>query len=452
MKKYILSITCALAGLQGTAQQALTNVTLSGMPRCAFNDALKKVNVAYPQLIHAYRQSAAAMHNPMAKSTGVTYDIPVVFHIVYAAGQQAFNLPDSIIINQVDVLNKAYRKQHADTANTRAVFKPLSRDAEIQFHLATVDPSGNPTTGITRTVSSRAYFGAAAGSLDSLERIKKTSEGGIDPWPTDKYLNIWVANLSDAQGQISILGYGLPPLNPVPGNWPTGTDGALAGIIDGVVIQPHAVGSNNPLSAALQGLYTKGRAVVHEVGHYLGLQHVFGGNDGGPTSACGVIADDGIADTPEQSTLSFTSGCPAPTKNSCGAGDANDLPDMWENYMDYTTDACQTMFTNGQIDIMRGVLSVQRVTLTSPTSVHNVQSMPATALYPNPATDRIHVSYPGIIDKVTVMNFMGQRVSEWTGKEANSKTYDVHTLPSGNYLILFDCQGTLMRGKCTISR
>ena len=37
-----------------------------------------------------------------------------------------------------------------------------------------------------------------------------------------------------------------------------------------------------------------------------------------------------------------------------------DLPDMVENYMDYSNDACMNMFTNTQIDVMRIILEIAR--------------------------------------------------------------------------------------------
>jgi len=447
-------ITGAIAQ-QGSFQE----IKYIGGERCGFDKVLEKAHFQYEAVMKNYETIIAQskMGAPQAKTTDVVYDIPVVFHVVYNAGMPSFNIPDSVLINQISVLNKAYRKTHSDTGNTRAIFKSLSKDAEIQFHLATKDPSGNPTTGITRTISSHVYFGSSSGmpDMDSFERVKKTASGGIDPWPVTKYLNIWVTNLTDNQGQLSVLGYAIPPLNPIPNNWPAGSDAGLAGFVDGVVLQAHAVGDNNALSAQLQGTYTKGRCAVHEVGHYLGLMHIFGGTSGSSSSDCGTaIVSDGIGDTPEQSLISVVQGggCASATKNSCGAGVAGDLPDMWENYMDYTNDVCQTMFTNDQIVIMRSVMANQRNPLNDP----NVSAVPSLfrkeiTIYPNPAKDKLTLSYDGTISSVQIFNFLGSVVYQVKGNQLNSKEIYFGNLPKGNYIIKAQCaDGEVLAGKFTV--
>jgi hypothetical protein len=292
--------------------------------------------------------------------------------------------------------------------------------------------------------------------MDSFERVKHTATGGIDPWPTDKYLNIWVCNMTDSAGQLSVLGYAIPPLNPMPSNWPAGSQFGLTGLTDGVVLQVHSVGSNSALNPALQGIYTKGRCAVHEVGHYLGLMHIFGSNDG-TTSNCGAISDDGISDTPEQTLYSFDNNsgtsCPPDTKNSCGAGTSGDLPDMWEDYMDYTRDACQGLFTNGQIAVIRGVLANQRAPLTgtTPAGINNVAPALAVNIYPNPANDKLNIDYAGTIHDVSIRNMMGQELYHFSGNSANSKSYDISVLPVGNYIVQVKAQdGNQLLSKFTV--
>jgi len=446
----LLFIAASIAAIAGAQNSEPLHIHLKEKTECGFDKVIRKLNVPYSVLINAYRPANASSATA-AKGAGIVYDIPVVFHIIYGPGQASFNLPDSIIQNQLTILNQAFRKQHGDTVNTRAIFKPLSGDAEIQFHLATLDPQGNPTTGITRTASPRAYFGTQSGILDSLERVKITAEGGKDAWPASRYLNIWVANLSNPTGQLGVLGYAIPPLNPIPANWPPFSDVGLLAFMDGVVLQTHSVGSNNALSAALGGIYTKGRCAVHEVGHYLGLMHIFGSNGVG-TLNCGLPADDGINDTPEQCELSYTNtDCPSATKNSCGAGTPGDMPDMWENYMDYSRDACQNMFTLNQIDLIRNVMANQRNSLVQGGSWVPVVSKQQTfGLYPNPAGNTLSVLYEGTIDRVTVVNFMGQQLLVSAGAAANTKSFDISHLPAGNYMLLLDAAGQRLVNKFSI--
>lgn len=452
MKK-ISILLCALLSTGLSFAQNAEHLTFKGTPHCGFEDVLRKTQVPYATLLQAYKDAAATSPSAtLAKTTGVVYDVPVVFHIVYSTQTPSLNITDAIVQGQVDIMNKAFRNTHADTGDTRTIFKPLAGDAEIVFHLATADPQGNATTGITRTESVLTYFGSTDGSLDSLERMKHTATGGHDAWPTAKYLNIWVGNMADSAGELSVLGYGIPPLNPIPSTWPVGSEFGLNGLVDGVMLQTNVVGINPPLAAAINNIYSKGRAAVHEVGHYLGLQHVFGSNGGGQAS-CGAIADDGMADTPEQSEISFTSSsCPSATKNTCGVGVSGDQPDMWENYMDYSRDACQTLFTHDQISLIRGVLDVQRSTLAVPTSINEIPANASFALYPNPAVNQLSVPIAGKVSQVDILNIMGQKLVHFEGAAAASKSYDVTALPSGYYIIQITVDGKLLNSRFTVAK
>ncbi|KAK5120065.1 hypothetical protein LTR85_006546 [Meristemomyces frigidus] len=87
--------------------------------------------------------------------------------------------------------------------------------------------------------------------------------------------------------------------------------------------------------------YNLGKTAVHETGHWLGLLHTFEGY------AC-TGTGDSISDTPIESAS--TNGCPTnPWKNSCPTVAGNDPV---HNFMDYSTDACYSKFTNGQVQRM----------------------------------------------------------------------------------------------------
>ena len=109
--------------------------------------------------------------------------IPVVVHVVFNTPAQ--NISDAQIQSQITVLNHDFRKTNADSAQVPAVWKPLAADARVEFFLATADPAGNPTTGVTRTQTMAASFPQAGNP------IKSAATGGADPWPADRYLNIW---------------------------------------------------------------------------------------------------------------------------------------------------------------------------------------------------------------------------------------------------------------------
>lgn len=270
------------------------------------------------QQLEQFTQEYIARHEHQ-RINGNIITIPTVVHVVYRTSAE--NISNAQILSQMDVLNKDFRRLNADAWKTRSEFQPVAADTEIEFCLATVDPNGNPTNGITRTKTSKRSFSY------TNDGVKFNSSGGKDAWPTDQYLNIWVCNLSN-----SILGYAQFP----------GNNAAT----DGVVVWYRAFGSNDdgPFPV-LYAPYDKGRTATHEVGHWLNLRHIWG--DGG----CGV--DDLVHDTPLAGT--YNSGCNH-NANSCNEG-PGDLPDMVENYMDYSYDACMNIFTQGQSTRMNSIFS-----------------------------------------------------------------------------------------------
>jgi chitodextrinase len=238
--------------------------------------------------------------------------IPVVVHVVY--NTTAENVSDAQIFSQINVLNNDFRKMNTDVANTPSLFVGFTADVQVEFCLAQRDPSGNSTTGITRTYSSVTSFG-------TNDNVKFSSSGGKDAWDRNQYLNLWVCDLGSGY-----LGYA---------QFPGG-----AANTDGVVIDYQAFGTTG--SAALP--FNKGRTATHEVGHWLNLYHIWG-DDG---SSCS--GSDLIADTPNQADENY--GCPSFPSPSC-----SNTSDMFMNYMDYTDDACMFMFTTGQSSRMNAVLA-----------------------------------------------------------------------------------------------
>lgn len=229
--------------------------------------------------------------------------IPVVVHVVWKTSAQ--NIPDAQILSQIDVLNEDYRRLNADTTNTPAAFEDVAADVEIQFCLASTDPDGNPTDGITRTETTVTSFSQSNG-------VKYDSQGGKNAWDTELYLNMWVCNLGGG-----LLGYAQFP-----------NSGSSA--TDGVVIGYKYFGYNAPGGYP----YNKGQTVTHEVGHWLNLYHIWG-DDGGACSGSDLVPD-----TPNQGNNYW--GCPSFPQTSCSS------QDMFMNYMDYTDDACMNIFTEGQ--------------------------------------------------------------------------------------------------------
>ena len=371
--------------------------------KCASHKAMQKMEETHPGYLQGTKDLFNEFYaNNNSRAISDTFlNVRVVVHVVYNTPEE--NLPDSVIFNQMSILNNDYGRMNADTVNMRPVFAPIAGvDSRIRFVLADTDPQGNPTSGITRTSTTKTtFFSLLGGGL--AEDVKLSANGGKDPWDQTRYLNIWICDMSIPFLGPAILGYAVPPSG-LP-NWDAGS---TDGISDGVVIQYQVFGSNNPNPLTVGGTtyVIKGRTPVHEVGHYLGLRHIWG-----DATAC--AGDDGIDDTP-QATDASAQDCDA-TKNTCTDNIAGiDMPDMIENYMDYSAEDCQNSFTKNQVEFVRWVIRNFRtdIATVSFTDVKEIANEEIISLAPNPANENINiVSKNGSkIIAVSLYNMAGQLV------------------------------------------
>lgn len=265
------------------------------------------------------------------------YEIPIVVHVLHKgeALGTGVNLSYDRIKGQIDSLNADFRRTNADAINTPSVFQSVAADVEIQFVLAKQDPDGNPSNGIVRKRSERNSY---------LPSSHKTNLRSESYWSPENYLNIYVIDL------ISFLGFASFPNTNLDGIDFEDDDNLL----DAILIDYQYFGVN-PNASSFESY---GRTLTHEVGHYLGLRHIWG--DGG----CGE--DDFVDDTPPADTNNggLDSPCtfPNPDDNTICETD-----EMFQNYMDYTDDICMNLFTAGQKSRMRTVMenSPRRVSLIS---------------------------------------------------------------------------------------
>jgi hypothetical protein len=242
--------------------------------------------------------------------------IPVVVHVVSKKTEE--DISDAQIKSQIAVLNKDFRATNTDATNTPSVWSGLVADANIQFALATKDPKGKGTTGITRTATARTSFGAD-------DSVKAKAGGGAPAWPAGRYLNLWVCNLGGG-----LLGYAQFPGGPAK--------------TDGVVILHSAFGTSGTAAAP----FNLGRTATHEIGHWLNLRHIWGDeNDCSGT--------DHVSDTPNAQLPNY--GSPTFPHLSCENGPNGD---MFMNYMDYVDDTAMVMFTPGQTTRMNAALAGPR--------------------------------------------------------------------------------------------
>jgi hypothetical protein len=230
------------------------------------------------------------------------YRIPVVVHVIQDSNGDG-NISNATIASQIDILNE-------DFLSLPGTNGAPGTDVQIKFYLATTDPLGNPTNGITRSIND-TWFADDGEYWNTLA------------WDTHRYVNIYTNSVGGALGYVPDL-----------------PQGGLAGnASDRVVILWSAFGRDSAGGPP----FDQGRTLTHEIGHYLGLEHTFFG--GCASGDCYTVGDL-ICDTSSQVTEGF--GCPV-GQNSC----PEDGLDSIHNYMDYSDDTCMTEFTPEQANRMR---------------------------------------------------------------------------------------------------
>lgn len=299
--------------------------------RCATVELLQNtlernpsIKASFERSVQEMRQAAALrLTQPALKEEAEPVYVPIVFHIVL---QNPNQVSDAQIQAQLDTLNIDFAGLNADSTKIPAAFKPLFGKARIQFKMAQRTPNDEPTTGINRYVTTRASYAYTDNTL------KYAVSGGADAWDPTRYLNIWITNISGG-----ILGYA---------TFPGGSVAAEQGV---VVLYSSLPGGN-------AAPYNKGRTLTHETGHYFFLYHIWG-DDGGTCSG-----SDDVNDTPNQADK--TGGCPngAVITDACSPGNPGI---MYQNYMDYTDDACMLMFTRQQATRMESAIATYRASLLS---------------------------------------------------------------------------------------
>lgn len=312
----------------------------------AYEAFLEKKYPGYLQKKQAYIQQinqliAKSQASRIAASgadslTEPIYRIPVVVHVIHnnangtIGGQGNSNITDAQILSQIQVLNEDYRKQPGTPGYNN---DPRGADTRIEFCLASRDPSGNPTTGIVRTYNSKSKW-----SITDNTALKATSY-----WPSDQYLNIWVTDLSSGEGNNQmVIGYAQFPASTTI----QGLEPPYNAETDGVVIDYEFFGN----TGVVKYPYNLGRTATHEIGHWLGLLHIWGD---AVTQSPYPCSTDYVPDTPPDRAPNYSISCK--DSSNCSKPTVY-TQDLTNDYLDYSPDVCMNIFTQGQKQRMRKIL------------------------------------------------------------------------------------------------
>lgn len=365
------------------------------------------------------------------RSATTSYTIPVIVHVIHSGEPTGTypNISREQILSQIDILNADFSGNGFNSTNVPWPFQASKANCNIVFSMAELDPDGNelPEAGIERINWKDIGMNANPYRPFSSSGFQVFFDDSIKPatiWDPRRYFNIW---LSDRRATLDLLGYS---------TFPVGAN--LQGIFngngdetnDGVYIWPKAFGNVGVLDPD----FNLGRTATHEIGHWLGLRHIWG------DSNCG---DDYCEDTPPQQTSNFN--CPVFPKVSCGGPNG----DMFMNFMDYCDDGCLVMFTWNQLQRMQTAMEFgtfrKELTASSLTVCNvpwvSVKEREAEAFFsvaPNPASSFVNLRSQVPLGQVLLLDLAGRVVKCEQFRQELNYRLDLSDVPEGLYFVKVD--------------
>lgn len=308
---------------------ATINAPTSSAEKCyagILNQQMLQTNSMYAQKAQEFENYMLTHQSTISPKAAAQYVIPVVFHIINLGEPigTGSNVSEEIVKHALRMCNERYRNMNGGGGV----------DTQIEFALAVRDPNGNCTNGITRTnYSTNSQYANYGVKLDGNQGISDSQLKGIISWNRQKYYNIYIVTEIDNN------------------NGGNGTQGYA------YFASAHGQSMDGAVFMAANLSQDFDQTMVHELGHALNLYHTFeGDNNGTMCPPSGANQGDMCGDTPPH--VRSASDCNVSGTNACDGGSSNAL--FVHNYMDYSSSACATQFTNNQKSRMIASLTTTR--------------------------------------------------------------------------------------------
>ena len=350
MKKY-LSIVLLLFAVENNFYAQSSSGIIDDGVSAATNS--RRIPCATPDpTVEQIIESKAEVDKWLSENGGGDRDqviIYVIWHVIHASNNMG-NIPESSIVGQIDAMNIAYGNNNSNIA---FVLDSINRvENDDWFTGWSPDDEGLDETGMQALSYDPAH-----------------------------YLNIYSVQLWSAGGG-GFVTYGYtysPHTNNLPeSHWRNGFT------VDYKVIYGEQ--------------YYSSSTAPHEAGHYLGLYHTFQTDCNAP--------DDAVDDTPRNDSQ-YVQTCSA--QDTC-PNDPGDDP--VENYMNYSDDWCQTVFTPGQNDRMHAIIDIYHPSLLENQAFYPLLSVDGLSYLQD--TDGDNQFNPGDTTRVKVV-----LANEWGGDAVN---------------------------------
>ncbi len=299
-----------------------------------------QIDANYAATINANEQFVQqyVAQQALTKTPGTIYTIPVVVHVIHLGEPvgSGSNISHAQVESAIDNLNDAYTNNAPYTGV----------DTEIRFCLASRTPGGAATTGINRVDGSGTSGGGDVYGTVGITSNNEVNVKALSKWTNTDYYNIWVVSeIDDNNGGSGTQGYAYFP--------------GAGSSVDGAVVRYNSFGydPDGKYGYNLKSYTNRNVTTIHELGHGFNLYHTFEGDVNGTTcpgnTTCAAEGDL-VCDTPPH--IRSNNDCNTGGANACDGGSSNTL--FVHNFMDYSSDDCQTEFTAGQKTRMRAIFGL----------------------------------------------------------------------------------------------